>query len=75
MYNSYFLIIYKPLSLIIFSQTFSMQLGASTLLFCLSQCAILFCTLLVLYEQHWTDPLLDNDLTYHSYHFCHWTVT
>ena len=38
------LIIYKPSTLIIFPQTFSMQLGASTSLFCLSQCAIPFCT-------------------------------
>ena len=41
------LIIYKPLTLIIFSQTFSTQLGAGTSLFCLSQYAILFCTLLL----------------------------
>jgi len=40
-----FLIIYKPLTLITSPWTFSMQLGADTLLFCLSQCAILFCTL------------------------------
>jgi len=46
-YNPYFLIIYKPLSLIISPQTFSMQLGAGTAWFCLSQCAILFCTLLM----------------------------
>ena len=39
------LIIYKPLTLIISSQTFSMQLGAGTSLFYLSQCAIPFCTL------------------------------
>jgi len=45
MYNSYFLIIYKPLSLIISPWTFSTQLGASTAWFCLSQCAIPFCTL------------------------------
>ena len=44
-YNSTFLIIYKPSSLIISSQTFSMQLGAGTSLFCLSQYAIPFCTL------------------------------
>ena len=44
-YNSYFLIIYKPSSLIISPQTFSMQLGAGTAWFCLSQCAILFYTL------------------------------
>jgi len=44
-YNSYFLIIYKPLSLIISPWTFSMQLGAGTAWFCLSQCAIPFCTL------------------------------
>ena len=34
------LIIYKPSTLIISPQTFSTQLGASTLLFCLSQCTI-----------------------------------
>ena len=45
MYNSTFLIIYKPSSLIISPWTFSMQLGAGTSLFCLSQCAIPFCTL------------------------------
>ena len=45
-YNFYFLIIYKPSSLIISPQTFSMQLGAGTAWFCLSQCAIPFCTLL-----------------------------
>ena len=45
MYNSYFLIIYKPSSLIISPQTFNMQLGAGTAWFCLSQCAISFCTL------------------------------
>jgi len=45
-YNSTFLIIYKPLSLIISPQTFSIQLGAGTSLFCLSQCAIPFCPLL-----------------------------
>jgi len=39
------LIIYKPLTLIISSWTFSMQLGAGTSLFCLSQCAIPFFTL------------------------------
>ena len=39
------LIIYKPSTLIISPWTFSMQLGASTLLFCLSQYAIPFCTL------------------------------
>jgi len=39
------LIIYKPSTLIISSQTFSTQLGAGTSLFCLSQCAIPFCTL------------------------------
>ena len=44
-YNSYFLIIYKPSSLIISPWTFSMQLGAGTAWFCLSQCAIPFCTL------------------------------
>ena len=44
-YNSYFLIIYKPLSLIISPQTFSVQLGAGTAWFCLFQCAIPFCTL------------------------------
>ena len=44
-YNSYFLIIYKPLSLIISPWTFSTQLGAGTAWFCLSQCAIPFCTL------------------------------
>ena len=44
-YNFYFLIIYKPLSLIISPRTFSMQLGAGTAWFCLSQCAIPFCTL------------------------------
>jgi len=38
------LIIYKPSTLIISPQTFSMQLGAGTSLFCLSQCAIPFCT-------------------------------
>jgi len=42
------LIIYKPSTLIISSQTFSTQLGASTSLFCLSQCAIPFYTLSVL---------------------------
>jgi len=46
-YNSYFLIIYKPSSLIISPRTFSMQLGADTSLFCLSQYAIPFCTLSV----------------------------
>ena len=49
-YNSTFLIIYKPLSLIISSQTFSMQLGTGTSLFCLSQCAISFCILLTSYS-------------------------
>jgi len=44
-YNSYFLIIYKPSSLIISPRTFSTQLGAGTVWFCLSQCAIPFCTL------------------------------
>ena len=44
-YNFYFLIIYKPSSLIISPRTFSTQLGAGTAWFCLSQCAILFCTL------------------------------
>ena len=44
-YNFYFLIIYKPSSLITSSRTFSMQLGAGTAWFCLSQCAIPFCTL------------------------------
>jgi len=44
-YNSYFLIIYKPLSLIISPQTFSTQLGADIAWFCLSQCAIPFYTL------------------------------
>jgi len=44
-YNSYFLIIYKPSSLIISPQTFSMQLEAGTAWFCLFQCAIPFCTL------------------------------
>ena len=39
------LIIYKPSTLIISPWTFSMQLGASISLFCLSQYAILFCTL------------------------------
>ena len=38
------LIIYKPSTLIISPQTFSIQLGAGTSLFCLSQCAIPFCT-------------------------------
>ena len=44
-YNAYFLIIYKPLSLIIFPWIFNTQLGAGTAWFCLSQCAIPFCTL------------------------------
>jgi len=44
-YNSYFLIIYKPSSLIISPQTFSTQLGAGTAWFCLSQYAIPICTL------------------------------
>jgi len=44
-YNFYFLIIYKPLSLITSSRTFSMQLGAGTAWFCLFQCTIPFCTL------------------------------
>jgi len=44
-YNSYFLIVYKPSTLIISPQTFSTQLGAGTAWFCLSQCAIPFCTL------------------------------
>jgi len=39
------LIIYIPSTLIIFPQTFSMQLGAGTSLFCLSQYTISFCTL------------------------------
>ena len=39
------LIIYKPSTLIISPWTFSTQLGAGTSLFCLSQCAISFCTL------------------------------
>jgi len=38
------LIIYKPSTLIIFPQTFSMWLGAGTSLFCLFQYAIPFCT-------------------------------
>ena len=41
------LIIYKPSTLIISPWTFSTQLGASILLFCLFQYAILFCTLLL----------------------------
>ena len=41
------LIIYKPSTLIISSQTFNTQLGAGTSLFCLSQCTIPFCTLSV----------------------------
>jgi len=45
-YNSYFLIIYKPSSLIISPWTFSTQLEAGTAWFCLSQYAIPFCTLL-----------------------------
>ena len=44
-YNSYFLIIYKPSTLIISPRIFSTQLGAGTAWFCLSQCAIPFCTL------------------------------
>jgi len=44
-YNSHFLIIYKPSTLIISPWTFSTQLGASTAWFCLSQYAIPFCTL------------------------------
>jgi len=44
-YNSYFLIIYKPSTLIISPRTFSIQLGAGTAWFCLSQCTIPFCTL------------------------------
>ena len=44
-YNFYFLIIYKPSSLIISPRTFSTQLGAGTAWFCLSQYAIPFCTL------------------------------
>ena len=40
-----FLIIYKPSTLIISPWIFSTQLGASTSLFCLFQCAIPFCTL------------------------------
>ena len=44
-YNFYFLIIYKPSILIISPRTFSTQLGAGTAWFCLSQCAIPFCTL------------------------------
>jgi len=51
-YNSYFLIIYKPLSLIISSQTFSTQLEAGTAWFCLSKCAIPFCTLSTLGSNH-----------------------
>jgi len=43
-YNFYFLIIYKPSTLIISPRTFSTQLGAGTAQFCLSQCAIPFCT-------------------------------
>ena len=39
------LIIYKPSTLIISSQTFSIQLGAGISLFCLPQCAIPFYTL------------------------------
>ena len=39
------LIIYKPSTLIISPQIFSMQLGAGISLVCLSQCAIPFCTL------------------------------
>ena len=42
------LIIYKPLTLIISPQIFSMQLGAGTSLFYLSQYAIPFCTLSLL---------------------------
>ena len=49
-YNFYFLIIYKPSTLIISPQTFSTQLGAGTAWFCLSQCAIPFCTLSSLYS-------------------------
>jgi len=44
------LIIYKPSTLIISPQTFSMQLGAGISLVCLSQCAILFCTLSMWWE-------------------------
>jgi len=44
------LIIYKPSTLIISPQTFRMQLGAGTSLFCLSQCAIPFCTLSPVYN-------------------------
>jgi len=39
------LIIYKPSTLIISPRTFSTQLGAGISLVCLSQHAILFCTL------------------------------
>jgi len=49
---SFSLIIYKPLTLIISSWTFNMQLGAGTLLFCLFQYAISFCTLSTLQESH-----------------------
>ena len=45
------LIIYKPSTLIISPQTFSMQLGAGISLFCLFQCAIPFCTLSTLLIQ------------------------
>jgi len=48
------LIIYKPSTLIISPQTFSMQLGTSTSLFCLSQYAILFCTLSLDAGKHWS---------------------
>jgi len=44
-YNFYFLIIYKPSTLIISPWTFSTQLGAGIAWFCLSPCAIPFCTL------------------------------
>jgi len=37
----------KTFTSVIFSQTFSMQLGAGTMPYCLSQYAIPFCTLLV----------------------------
>ena len=46
------LIIYKPSTLIIFPWTFSIQLGAGTSLFYLSQCAIPFCTLSTLEINH-----------------------
>ena len=63
------LITYKPSTLIISPQTFSMQLGASTSLFCLSQCTIPFCTLSLCISQFCSVSLRDLKIKVTSLHF------